>query len=400
MAFKYTTAISKIRAMKARKKVIQGGASAGKTFGIIPVLIDKATQTIPQLRRGALKDFVKIMKLTGRWVESRYNKSLLTYNFANGSYIEFFSADQEDRIRGPRRHILYINEANRLTFDTYHQLSTRTENDIYLCFNPTAEFWAHTEVLNEANSELLVLTYRDNEALPQNVLEDFETARIKAAKGSNYWTNYVKVFIEGQVGNLQGVVFEDWETIETIPTAARLEGYGVEVVFEDWETIETIPTAARLEGYGVDFGFSDSAFAMVGVYKLDGAYYLKEIVYSTGLTNIQAAEAIKRTDFDIDAIIYADSAEPKSIYAMQLEGLNIMPCASKTDIRSYAIDKLQSQTFYVDQESTNLIDNLRRYIWATDKNGKSTGKPKKEHDHAIDAVIYFIGTDDKYSGEY
>jgi phage terminase large subunit len=380
MAFKYTTAISKIRAMKARKKVIQGGASAGKTFGIIPVLIDKATknpnqeisivtQTIPQLRRGALKDFVKIMKLTGRWVESRYNKSLLTYNFANGSYIEFFSADQEDRIRGPRRHILYINEANRLTFDTYHQLSTRTENDIYLCFNPTAEFWAHTEVLNEANSELLVLTYRDNEALPQNVLEDFETARIKAAKGSNYWTNYVKVFIEGQVGNLQGVVFEDWETIETIPTAARLEGYGV------------------------DFGFSDSAFAMVGVYKLDGAYYLKEIVYSTGLTNIQAAEAIKRTDFDIEA-------EPKSIYAMQLEGLNIMPCASKTDIRSYAIDKLQSQTFYVDQESTNLIDNLRRYIWATDKNGKSTGKPKKEHDHAIDAVIYFIGTDDKYSGEY
>ena len=389
MAFKYTTAITKIRAMKARKKVIQGGASAGKTFGILPVLIDKATktpglevsvvtQTIPQLRRGALKDFAKIMKLTNRWVEARYNKTLLTYNFANGSYIEFFSADQgEERIRGPRRHILYINEANRLTFDTYHQLSTRTEQDIYLCFNPTAEFWAHTEVLNEANSELLVLTYRDNEALPTNVLEDFDTAKIKAAKGSNYWTNYVKVFIEGQIGNLQGVVFEDWQTVETIPTAARLEGYGV------------------------DFGFSQSAFAMVGVYKLDGAYYLKEIVYGTGMSNLEAAEAIKRTDFEIDAIIYADSAEPKSIYSMRNEGgLNIAPCASKVDIKEYAIDKLQSQTFYVDQDSTNLIDNLRRYIWATDKNGKSTGKPKKDHDHAIDAVIYFIGTDDKYSGEY
>ena len=375
--------------MKARKKVIQGGASAGKTFGILPVLIDKATktpglevsvvtQTIPQLRRGALKDFAKIMKLTNRWVEARYNKTLLTYNFANGSYIEFFSADQgEERIRGPRRHILYINEANRLTFDTYHQLSTRTEQDIYLCFNPTAEFWAHTEVLNEANSELLVLTYRDNEALPTNVLEDFDTAKIKAAKGSNYWTNYVKVFIEGQIGNLQGVVFEDWQTVETIPTAARLEGYGV------------------------DFGFSQSAFAMVGVYKLDGAYYLKEIVYGTGMSNLEAAEAIKRTDFEIDAIIYADSAEPKSIYSMRNEGgLNIAPCASKVDIKEYAIDKLQSQTFYVDQDSTNLIDNLRRYIWATDKNGKSTGKPKKDHDHAIDAVIYFIGTDDKYSGEY
>ena len=387
MAFKYTTAITKIRAMKARKKVIQGGSSAGKTFGILPILIDKATktphleisvvtQTIPQIRRGALKDFVKIMKLTGRWVEARYNKSLLTYNFANGSYMEFFSADQEDRIRGPRRHILYINEANRLTFDTYHQLSTRTESDIYLCFNPSAEFWAHTEVLNEANSELLVLTYKDNEALPDNVLEDFDTAKIKAAQGSNYWTNYVKVFIEGQVGNLQGVVFEDWATVETIPSAARLEGYGV------------------------DFGFSESAFAMVGVYTLDGAYYFKEIVYSTGLTNIQASEAIKRTDFDINAIIYADSAEPKSIYAMQLEGLNIAPCASKVDIRPYAIGKLQSRTFYVDQDSHNLIDNLRRYVWATDKHGKSTGKPAKVHDHAIDGIIYFIGTDDKYSGEY
>ena len=387
MAFKYTTAITKIRAMKARKKVIQGGSSAGKTFGILPILIDKATktphleisvvtQTIPQIRRGALKDFVKIMKLTGRWVEARYNKSLLTYNFANGSYMEFFSADQEDRIRGPRRHILYINEANRLTFDTYHQLSTRTESDIYLCFNPSAEFWAHTEVLNEANSELLVLTYKDNEALPANVLEDFDTAKIKAAQGSNYWTNYVKVFIEGQIGNLQGVVFEDWATVETIPSAARLEGYGV------------------------DFGFSESAFAMVGVYTLDGAYYFKEIVYSTGLTNIQASEAIKRTDFDINAIIYADSAEPKSIYAMQLEGLNIAPCASKVDIRPYAIGKLQSRTFYVDQDSHNLIDNLRRYVWATDKHGKSTGKPAKVHDHAIDGIIYFIGTDDKYSGEY
>jgi phage terminase large subunit len=131
--FVYTTAIRKIRSMTKRKKVIQGGTSAGKTFGILPVLIDRAARTdgleisvvsesVPHLRRGAMKDFLKVMNITGRYNDGAWNRSLLTYTFGNGSYIEFFSADQEARLRGARRHILYVNEANNIPFESYYQL--------------------------------------------------------------------------------------------------------------------------------------------------------------------------------------------------------------------------------------------------------------------------------------
>ena len=227
MTFIRTTAINKIRAISARKKVIQGGTSAGKTFGILPVLIDLATKTerleisvvsesIPHLRRGAMKDFIKIMMETGRYIDSGWNRSLLTYNFVNGSYIEFFSADQEGRLRGARRNILYVNEANNVPFDAYHQLAIRTSNEIYLDFNPTAQFWAHTEVLQEPDSELLILTYKDNEALPANVLQDFNNAIVKA-ETSDYWKNWVRVYVNGEIGSLQGVIFSNWNQCDKMP---------------------------------------------------------------------------------------------------------------------------------------------------------------------------------------
>ena len=132
--FRRTTAINKLLQLKARKKIVQGGTSAGKTFGILPILIDRAaktprleisvvSETIPHLRRGAMKDFLKIMEQTGRYFENNWNRSLLTYTFANGSYIEFFSAEQESKLRGARRNMLYINEANNIDFESYYHVS-------------------------------------------------------------------------------------------------------------------------------------------------------------------------------------------------------------------------------------------------------------------------------------
>jgi phage terminase large subunit len=139
---------------------------------------------------------------------------------------------------------------------------------------------------------------------------------------------------------------------------------------------------------------------MVAVYKMDGAYYFDEVLYDTGMTNQVAAQLAIDKGINRSAQCYADSAEPKSIREMQLEGINVMACDSKQDIRTYSIKKLQGATFYVSAESSNIIHDLEHYKWAEDKNGQSTGKPIKDHDHSIDAIIYFIGTDDKYSGEY
>src|SRR5690606_16181944 len=124
--FVYTSAIKKLRKLRKRIKIIPGGTSGGKTYGILPILIDQATkipgleisvvsESIPHLRKGALKDFLKIMKATGRYIDANWNRTLVIYNFSNGSYIEFFSADQEDKVRGPRRNVLYINECNNIS---------------------------------------------------------------------------------------------------------------------------------------------------------------------------------------------------------------------------------------------------------------------------------------------
>ena len=132
MDFIVTTAIRKLHKLKKRIKVVRGGTSAGKTFGIIPILIDEAirepgleisivSESVPHLRRGALKDFLKIMMATNRYRDQQFNKSVLKYNFANGSYIEFFSVEQPDKLRGARRHILYVNECNNIDFDSYYQ---------------------------------------------------------------------------------------------------------------------------------------------------------------------------------------------------------------------------------------------------------------------------------------
>jgi len=380
-----TTAINKILRLKARKKVIQGGSSAGKTVGILPVLIDMASRTagleisvvaesIPHLRRGALKDFLKIMRWTNRFNPWRFNKSLLTYTFQNGSYIEFFSAEDEGKVRGARRNILYVNEANNLEFDTYHQLAIRTSGDIFLDFNPTSEFWAHTEVLKESDSELLILTYKDNEALPPNVIDDFDNARRKANEGSKYWQNWCRVYIDGHIGNLQGAVFEEWEVVDSIP-----EG-------------------ARLLGHGMDFGWEVPA-ALIDVYEFEGSYVFDERIYETKLTNQDLGDMIIEMGIR-NNLIYADSAEPKSIYEIQSMGVNIHACDSKQDINSYAIKKMQNKPFFITKRSEGMINEIRNLVWGKDIKGVGTGKPKKGNDHAFDAVKYFIGTIDKYDGKY
>ena len=374
MSFKYTTAIKRIRRMTARKKVIQGGTSAGKTYAILAVLIHIAakskteisvvSESIPHLRRGAMKDFGKVMQWTNRWRDEGWNKTLLTYTFANGSTIEFFSADQEAKLRGARRQVLYINEANNIDFEAYHQLAIRTSESIYIDFNPVSEFWAHTEVLAEQDSELIVLTYRDNEALPATIRDDIEAAQVKAAT-STYWANWWKVYGLGEVGSLQGVVFDDWQQVDGIDFAGD-----------------------KLVAIGLDWGYTNDPTAVVAVYKRGGAILLHELLYSSGLTNQDIADHLRKLGIGRSWPIIADSAEPKSIEEVHRLGFNIHPATKGADSIRNSIDILKRQPLLVTRESTNLIKELRNYTWDTDKTGASLGVPIDRYNHAIDAVRY------------
>jgi len=380
--FVYTTAIRKLKRLRKRVKVIPGGTSGGKTYGILPILIDTAiknqgleisvvSESIPHLRKGALKDFLKIMKATGRYIDANYNRTLLTYTFANGSYIEFFSADQEDKVRGPRRHILYVNECNNISFETYHQLAIRTSLSIWLDFNPSNEFWVYTELQDDEDVEWLTLTYKDNEGLPESIITEIEKAKTKAYINpdgdifdesnikSKYWDNWWKVYGLGMLGSLEGVVFSNWSTIDEIPQEARLVGGGL------------------------DFGFTNDPTAIVDVYQYNGQRIVNLRCYQTGLVNTKIADILPD-----NVKYYADSAEPKSIVELNNLGKWVQGVRKGADSIVYGIQIMQGQKYLITKRSTELIKELRQYCWDKDKFGNTINKPAGGRDHAIDALRY------------
>ena len=368
--FVYTTAIRKLRKLSKRIRVVPGGTSAGKTYGILPILINLATkskgleisvvsESVPHLRKGALKDFLKIMKATGRYIDDHYNRTLLTYTFASGSYIEFFSADQEDKVRGPRRNVLYINECNNISFETYHQLAIRTSDHIWLDFNPSHKFWVHEELTNEDDAEWLTLTYKDNEGLPESIVKEIEKAKEKA-KTSTYWANWWKVYGEGKLGSLQGAVFTNWTQIDQIPKEAEYLGTGL------------------------DFGFTNDPTAAVDVYKYNGKLIFDEVLYQKGMHNNAIASALKGEK----RYIVADSAEPKSISELRQYGLTVIGAEKGRDSINAGIQLIQQYEILVTKRSTNLIKELRGYIWQTDRSGATLNKPVDYMNHGLDSCRY------------
>jgi phage terminase large subunit len=369
-----TKATTKIKELRKRVRIIQGGTSSSKTFSILLILISYCqhypnneisivSESIPHLKRGALKDFIKIMIACGWFKSSKLNRSDLKYYFDNGSYIEFFSADQPDKLRGARRDVLFINECNNVNFEAYNQLAIRTKKFIYLDYNPTSEFWVHTELIKDSDSDFIILTYKDNEALDPAIVKEIEKAKEKA-KTSNYWSNWWKVYGLGQVGSLEGVIFSNWKSTGKIPIEAKLLGYGM------------------------DFGFTNDPTTLVAVYRYDNKLIVNELIYKTGMLNSDIIRILNELKIGKD-VIWADSAEPKTIEEIRRSGFNIKPVEKGQDSIKFGLDILQQYDILVSDDSINLIKELRSYTWDTDKTGKTLNKPIDAFNHAIDALRYF-----------
>jgi len=374
--FKRTTAINKILKLRKKIKVLQGGQSAGKTFGILPVLIDKAGKvpglridvvscTYGHLELGAISDFKNIMMSTNNWSNNNWHDTKHKYTFDNGSFIRFIAIDKPGKARGPRRDILYVNECNLIPFETYLNLAERTNNDIYLDFNPTHEFWVHTEVLKDIDSEFIILTFKDNEALHPNIVKNMLKMQEKA-KTSTYWANRWKVYGLGLVGRLEGVIFD---TIEKI---------------------KDIPKDAKLIGYGLDFGYSNDPSTLIAVYEWGDKIILHELLYRKGMTPTDLAKEFNILNIDKSKMIYADSSQPASIEEIKRYGFKIKGADKGPGSINYGISLLMDKELLITETSENLIIEFSLYSWAKDSEGKSLNVPEDKNNHGIDASRYLF----------
>ena len=369
-----TKALDRLLELNKRIKVVKGGTSAGKTICILLILIDYAirndgkeisvvSESIPHLRRGAFKDFCQLLKGLGRYNDNQLNKSVLKYTFTNGSYIEFFSTDQSDKLRGARRTDLYINECNNVPFDAYNQLAVRTSGNIWLDYNPSSLFWVDKEIIGQEDADYITLTYKDNEVLDQAIVKEIEKAKEKS-KTSTYWANWWRVYGLGEIGSLEGVC---------IP---------------DWKEIDNLPQEARLLAYGMDFGYSVDPTTLIALYKWNDAYIYDEVLYKKGMLNRDISRYL--TQLDIKENIVADSAEPKSIAELQGYGHSIYGVSKGRDSVVYGINLINQNEIYVTSRSKNLKRELGGYVWAKDKEGNTLQKPSGEHPDCIDAARYVL----------
>lgn len=365
-----TTATRKVFGLKKRIRAVAGGTSASKTISILVWIIDycqsnrfKLTSVVsesyPHLEKGAMLDFENIMKDRGYWNDARWNKTKHVYTFETGSRLEFFSPDTYGKAHGPRRDVLFCNEAQNLDYKIVDQLIIRTREIVWMDWNPTTEFWFYTDMLKVRDDiDFITLTYKDNEALDEVTIREIESHK----NNPGWW----KVYGLGQLGEVEGRIYKDWEIIDEVPHEARLERYGL------------------------NFGYTGHPAAIVAIYYWNGGYIIDEVAYGSGLMNRMLADIL--ISQPRKALVVADHAEPKSIDEIKEYGVTIAPCEKGPDSRRHGIQIVQDQRIWITKRSVNVIKEYRNYLWKYGPNGRmlEPNEPEEPYHYSMDAVRYGI----------
>lgn len=363
---KTTHVFSKLLKCNSRIVINQGGTSSSKTYSILQLLylialkkqgshISIVSHTFPHLKRGAMKDFFNILKSENLYKEENHNMSNKTYHVGR-SIIEFFSTDSGEKVRGARRDYLYINECDNIDFETFNQLEVRTKERIFLDYNPSREFWVHTNLMvgNNYKYDFIKSTYKDNPYLHPNIIESIESRRYS---DTNWW----RVFGEGELGFSEEQIWTHWKLCNVIPESNNYV-------------------------YGLDFGFNHPT-ALIKVTEHEGNYYAEELIYESNLTNQDIIGKIKDLNINKHKEIYADWARPENIREIYLAGYNIKD--AKKDVKK-GIDSVRSKNLFIHCNSNNLISEIKSYSWKKDREGKLLEEPIKIKDDACDALRYAI----------
>ncbi len=356
-------------AIQKNKRIVvnEGGSRSSKTYSIAQLIAIMASnekrgevyticrKTLPSLKATAMRDFFSIIKDWNWYDEKFYNKSDKIYTLRN-TEIEFISLDDPQKIRGRKRKVLWVNEANELEYEDFQQLLMRTTGQILLDYNPSDEFhWIYDNVLTRDDCELIHSTYRDNVFLDPIVKAELE--RLKNTD-ENYW----RIYGLGLRGVSENKIYTHFKHCEDLP--------------KDTERI-----------YGLDFGFNnETCLAEVAI--KDDDIYARERLYRKFMTNSDLIEWLKSKKM-FNKMIYADSAEPQRIKELEDAGFTI--CPADKDVLM-GIDALKRRGLYITKDSINGIKEARSYSWKVGKDGKKIDEPVKHNDHFLDAVRYAVYT--------
>jgi phage terminase large subunit len=363
--------------------VHSGGSQSGKTYAILQALFTVAStqrgkvitvvgQDLPNLKKGAIRDTGKIAESEPFYRQQilTYNKADFTYTFRTGSILEFTSYDDEQDAKSGKRDYTFINEANGIAYGIFEQLRIRSNEKIIIDFNPSAEFWAHTELMGRSDVTWVNTTFRDNEFIHPTTREailSYEPTPDNIARGTANEYRW-KVYGMGEVGRLEGLVFPDYR------------------VTTDW------PDAYKWRSFGMDFGFTNDPTTLIEVVYAHGELYLRQHLWSTGLTNQDIAKELERIGHDRLEPIYADAAEPKSIEELRRARFNVRTSVKGADSINTGIDHLKRYKLNIWHGSKDLIEEFGSYTWAKDRDGKPTNKPIDKFNHGIDPARYAVAS--------
>lgn len=379
---------------------LPGGTRSGKTYSTIQwiwynlrrysgVQYTVVRKTLAALKITALKDFINIGIELGMYTVKNHNRTDNIY-YHNGNSVLFLGADDDEKLRGAKQHVLYMNEAPELDWTVVKQLLFRTENKVIIDYNPSyPESWVYDNIQTRPTCASLTTTYLDNPFLPSAQLE--EILWMKDNDPDTY-----KIYGLGQRGELRGQIYTNWKKIEELPS-----GVGV-------------------RGWTIDFGFTNDPTTITECVKDGRSFYAKEHVYATGLDNIDIAIHLHYMGCKTGDMIIAECAEPKSIreirYGWDLtadylqsrcnnlgfaydkalqgvikDGFYVLPVVKGKDSISNGIQVVKAHEVFVTADSTNAWREYYRYRWVEDpKTQKVLNEPVDKDNHFMDGIRYFL----------
>jgi len=390
-----TTSLKKISALKGKYRVAQGSMGSSKTFSILMILINHclltpnvsiiiATKELTKLRMTCIKDFVSIMNFFNVFKRDNF-KAGVNYTFDNGSVMRFIGLDREDLGKGLRSDVVFINEANKISYEAFRELTSRTKV-VYLDYNPNSLFWVHSNVIDRKDASFVKLTYKDNEACPQGEINEILSYKERGYdKNGNvineYFANRYQVYGLGEIGSVEGKIYNNWK----------------EISYADFESIDARTII------GLDFGLVDP-FALIECKYVDGNLYINELNYESENEirkrfNARELKIIgedglvtwlfRKLNISQDLDVICDNNRRRRLLSLRDAGWE-RAVATKKFAGSImdGIGIVQSINVYYTSTSENIKMEYLNYCWKQDRNGVTFEEPTDLYNHLHDCIRY------------